>query len=111
MFATDSVWGVAAFLWITTGPARAFGPLEKGTAFYVSSQLFMAKMALFLLVLALEIWPMVTLIRWRMQARRGEPIDTSAAPPLALVSRIEALVVVAMVFVAAFMARGFGLRD
>ena len=68
LFAADSVWGAAAALWLVTGLLRAFGGLEKGSAFYLGSRLFWLKMGLFLLVVALEIWPMVTLIRWRVCA-------------------------------------------
>src|SRR5215510_15989497 len=65
LFAADTMWGVAAALWLATGLLRAFGGLEKGSAFYLSSRLFYLKMALFLIVVALEVWPMLTLIRWR----------------------------------------------
>lgn len=109
VFAADTAWGVAALLWIATGPARAFGPFEKGTAFYLSSPLFYVKIGLFLLIFALEIAPMATLIRWRMALRRGESPDLGTAGLYATLSWIEAALVVAIVFVAAFMARGFGL--
>ena len=61
----DAWWGVAALLWILTGPGRVFGPFEKGAAFYLSSKLFFLKMALFLTILLLELWPMFTFIGWR----------------------------------------------
>src|SRR5262249_33150713 len=64
LFAADSVWGVAALLWLATGLLRAFGGLEKGAHFYLASSLFWTKMALFVAVVALEIWPMTTFIRW-----------------------------------------------
>jgi putative membrane protein len=107
--AADAAWGIAAILWLVTGPARAFGPLEKGTAFYLSSPLFYAKLGLFLSIFLLEIAPMATFIRWRMALRRGESPDLGAARLFATVSWIEAALVVTIVFVAAFMARGFGL--
>ena len=59
LFGADTLWGIAALLWLATGLLRAFGGLEKGTAFY-------------------------------------------------LVNHIEMALVVLMLFVAAFMARGFG---
>jgi putative membrane protein len=107
--AADAAWGIAAILWLVTGPARAFGPLEKGTAFYLSSPLFYAKLGLFLSIFLLEIAPMATFIRWRMALRRGESPYLGAARLFATVSWIEAALVVTIVFVAAFMARGFGL--
>jgi uncharacterized membrane protein len=53
---------------------------------------------------------MVTFIRWRGALRHGGSPDTSAARALYHVNHLEMLVVVVMVFVASFMARGFGLR-
>ena len=110
LFAADAVWGIAAALWLATGLLRAFGGLEKGTAFYLGSWLFLAKLGLFVLIVALEIRPMVTLIRWRAAMRRGGTLDTSAARSLYHLNHVELALVVVMVFVASFMARGFGLR-
>ena len=105
-----TVWGIAAALWIVTGLLRAFGGLEKGSQFYLQSPLFWTKMALFVTVILLEIWPMVTFIRWRRVLRRGEMPDTSRARALYLINHVEMALVVLMVFVASFMARGFGMR-
>ena len=63
-------------------------------------------MTLFAAILALEIWPMVTLIRWRVRAGRGEPLDVRRAHTFARISQIEALLVIAMVLAASAMARG-----
>ncbi len=111
LFAADAAWGIAALLWIATGPWRAFGPLEKGTEFYLRSTLFLVKMSLFGLILALEIWPLLTFMRWRRELRRGVMPDTSTARRLYLVNHVELVLVVVIVFVASFMARGFGLRS
>ena len=110
LFAADTVWGVAAALWLITGLLRAFGGLEKGTAFYLGSGLFLVKMGLFVLIVALEIHPMVTFIRWRATLRRGGAPDLAAARGLFLLNHVELALIVVMVFVASFMARGFGLR-
>jgi putative membrane protein len=110
LLAADTVWGIAAALWIVTGLLRAFGGLEKGSQFYLQSPLFWTKMALFVTVILLEIWPMVTFIRWRRVLRRGEMPDTSRARTLYLINHVEMALVVLMVFVASFMARGFGMR-
>src|SRR5262245_49463385 len=108
LFAADSWWGIAALLWIATGPLRAFGPFEKGATFYLGTWLFHLKLTLFLLIFLLEIMPMVGLIRWRMALKRGESPDVSAAPLYRMLSHIEMALVGLIVFVAAFMARGFG---
>ena len=66
-------------------------------------------MALLALILALEVRPMVTLIRWRMELARGAaPSGTPAAPALARISFVQAALVVIMVFVATAIARGYG---
>jgi putative membrane protein len=110
LFAADNAWGVAALLFLGTGLLRAFGGLEKGSAFYLHSSLFWAKMALFAAVILLEIRPMLVLVRWRMGLRRGARPDTTGARALAHVNHVEMALAVAMVFVASFMARGFGVR-
>jgi putative membrane protein len=108
LFAADSVWGLAALLWIVTGLFRAFGGLEKGAQFYLHSRLFWVKLGLFAAILILELGPMVTFIRWRIKRGRGETPDTGRAPTFYLLNHIEMGLIVVMVFVASFMARGFG---
>jgi putative membrane protein len=108
LLAADTVWGIAAVLWLATGLLRAFAGLEKGTAFYLGSRFFWLKMALFVLIVALEIRPMVTFIRWRAALRRGGTPDVSGARALFVVNHVEMALVVLMVFAAALMARGFG---
>jgi putative membrane protein len=108
LLAADNVWGIAALLWIVTGLLRAFAGLEKGADFYLRSPLFWTKMALFVVILLLEIRPMATFIRWRIRLGRGEAIDTRAARTLYTLNHVELAIVVVMVFVASLMARGVG---
>ncbi|HEX6069515.1 MAG TPA: DUF2214 family protein [Longimicrobiaceae bacterium] len=106
VFLADSLWGLAALLWVTTGLWRAFGGLEKGSAFYLGSTAFWIKMTLLGLILVLEAWPMVTLIRWRLARARGGAVDLGSAPAMSRISIAQTILVVAMVFVATAMARG-----
>jgi putative membrane protein len=106
-FLADNLWGFAAFLWISTGLVRAFAGLEKGSSYYLHDRMFIVKMSLLGVILLLEIWPMVTLIRWRMAVGKGAAVDTTVAPGLARISRIQAGIVVLMVFAATALARGF----
>ena len=110
VFTADAVWGLAAVLWIGTGLLRAFGGHEKGTAYYLQNHAFWTKMALLAVVLLLELWPMATLIRWRLALRRGGAVDPDAAPWLARISYLQAALVLAMVVAASAMARGIGVR-
>jgi putative membrane protein len=108
VFYADNWWGISALLLIGTGLARAFGGLEKGSAYYLHNHLFLTKMALLGLILALEIRPMLSLIRWRMQVRRGEQPDTRQGSRLAGTSALQAILLVLMVLAATGMARGWG---
>ncbi len=107
VFVADNLWALAAGLWIVTGLWRAFGGLEKGTDYYLNNRVFYVKMGLLALILLLEIWPMTTLIRWRIAARRGTSIDLTSAPVFARISQLQAALVVLMVFAATALARGF----
>jgi putative membrane protein len=107
VFLADNLWGAAAILWIATGLLRAFGGYEKGSEYYLHDRVFFIKMGLLVLILLLELWPMSTLIRWRIKVRRALPVDTSSAAALARVSALQAVLVVLMVFAATALARGF----
>jgi putative membrane protein len=107
VFVADNLWGLAAGLWIVTGLWRAFGGIEKGTAYYLNDRVFYVKMGLLFLILLLEIAPMTTLISWRVAIRRGKQIDLKSAAIFARISQVQAVLVVLMVFAATAMARGF----
>lgn len=109
VFIADNWWGVSGALLLITGLWRAFGGLEKGSAYYLQNGLFHAKLGLFVLVLLLELWPMITLIRWRLATRRSREIDTSPAPLFARISYVQCGILVAIVFLATAIARGIQL--
>ena len=106
VFRADALWGLAATLWIGTGFWRVFGGFEKGSEYYFGSMAFSFKMLLLLAIIALEIRPMITLIRWRTAKKRGQPIDFTVAPQLARTSFIQLGLVIVMVLAATAMARG-----
>jgi len=111
-FKFDSLWGIAAGIWIVTGVWRLLASIEKPASYYFGNSLFQSKMGALVLILILEIWPMITLIRWRMQLRKGMAPAAIAAPEtvkrIAILSHIQATLIVIMVFAAAGMARGYG---
>jgi putative membrane protein len=112
VFAADGWWGVAAVLWLGTGLWRLLAGTEKATSYYVANHLFLAKMSFFAAILLLELWPAITLVRWRRVAARSGASwtpDGSTAARMRAISYIEALLVVAMVIVAVMMARGYGV--
>jgi putative membrane protein len=108
VFRADVLWGAAAALWVSTGLWRLLAGLEKGTSYYFQNHVFLTKMGLFLLILALEVWPMVTLIRWRRIIAAGQSLDAGAARRMANISFVQAWLIVLMVFTATAMARGIG---
>lgn len=78
VFEADNWWGVAAVLWLVTGLWRALGGAEKAPSYYEHNTVFWAKMGLFAVLLLIESWPMVTLIRWRAALGRGTQPPGSA---------------------------------
>ena len=105
-FTADAWWGVAAGLWLATGLWRLIGGTEKATSYYMANHIFQAKMGLFLTIVVLEIWPMMTLIRWRASMSRPNARD---ARRIEIVSYVQCALVVAMVLAAVSMARGYGM--
>ena len=111
-FRSDSTWGLAALLWVSTGVWRWVAGIEKPTGYYLANPIFHAKLGLFVLIVLLELWPVITLIRWRRSFSAGESAERlmtgGAGRRIATISHFQALLVVVMVFVAVAMARGFG---
>jgi putative membrane protein len=111
-FRADALWGISFGLWLVTGLWRLFGETEKSVGYYMTNHAFFGKMGFLAVILLLELWPMVTLIRWRARLRRGDPpesvVDVDTARTIATISHAQALLVVLMVFAAVAMARGYG---
>ena len=111
-FMADNFWGLAALLLISTGLWRAFGSMEKTSTYYWHSHAFYGKMALFGLAFALEIWPMITLIKWRRAAQAGTLPDVgglhATARRIARISDVQTLLLLGVVTTAVMLARGFG---
>lgn len=107
-FLADNYWGLSAVLFIVTGLIRLFGEYEKTTSYYFSSTIFWVKMALLVSIVLLEIWPMMTLMRWRFQVQANKSVDTESAGRIAGVSYIQATLLVLMVITATGLARGYG---
>jgi putative membrane protein len=118
-FRADNHWAAAAALWLVTGLWRYLGSTEKSMAYYNANHVFLTKMALFVIVLALEIRPMVTLIRSRRAlARHGAGgaaivalLDPAGARKIATISYIQGAIVTIMILTAVAMARGYGAPD
>ena len=107
-FAADSWWGVSALLLIGSGLWRLLGSTEKPTAYYLANHVFYTKLAFLVGILVLELWPMVTLIRWRVLVAKGIQPEAGPAAAIARISYLQALLLIGMVLAATAMARGLG---
>ena len=110
----DLEWGLAALLWLGTGLWRYLGSTEKASDYYEHNAFFLAKIAIFLIILVLEVKPIMTFVRWRSALARGTPPEQlPAAGSTRSISRISAIqggLIVLMVFLAVAMSRGYDLR-
>lgn len=105
LLAADNLWGIAAGLWIASGLARVFFG-GKDPSFYWRNGFFWIKLALFGLVFALELMPMMTFIRVRTARSRRTALPRFSVDAYRRINTAEVVLVVAIVFAAAFMARG-----
>jgi putative membrane protein len=105
LLVADNLWGIAAGLWIASGLARVFFG-GKEPSFYWHNGFFWIKLALFGLVFALELTPMMTFIRVRTARRRRTALPRFSVEAYRRINTAEIVLVVAIVFAAAFMARG-----
>ncbi len=106
VFFADNMYGIASVLWIGTGLWRAFGGLEKGTDYYLESNAFWIKMTLFGVLFLFEIYPMITLMKWRKKLKKEEDFSLAPTRLLSRLTYAEVLLLTAMVFTAVMMARG-----
>ena len=99
----DAVYGASAAILIVVGFLRVFY-FEKGAAYYFHNAAFIGKMALFVAMAALSIYPTLKILSWRKGARADER-------ELRLVRRLVHTELVGIFFIllcAAMMARGVG---
>lgn len=98
----DAVLGVSAGVLLVVGLLRVFH-FEKGAAYYFHNWAFLAKLALFLLVALLSIYPTVKFLSWRKRAP-----EAGSVPVLRRILHLELFGVVLILLFAALMARGVG---
>ena len=105
LLAADNAWGLAALLWITSGLARVFSG-GKEPAFYSHNVFFWIKLTLFAAVFLLELAPMRTFIRVRSARGKGTALPRFPLDRYRRINAAELALVITIVFMAAFMARG-----
>jgi putative membrane protein len=103
----DAVYGLSSIALIAAGLLRVYY-FEKGSEFYLSSPFFIAKIVLFVIVGLLSIYPTKQFIKWRPVTRAGNApsMDETTFARIALLLRLEIVLLVAIVVFASLMAKG-----
>jgi putative membrane protein len=105
----DAAYGICAGALVIVGFLRVFYT-EKGAAYYFDSGAFIAKIAAFVIVAILSIWPTKVLLAWRKTVRAGQTprLEEEQRRSLRRILHIELTLIVVMMLCAALMARGIG---
>ena len=105
----DSLYGISAGILLVVGLLRVFF-FEKGAGYYFKDTFFLTKLAGFIVVGLLSIYPTVLFLSWSKALKQGVAPDISAAQAqrarLCLMWELAGIAVILLC--AAFMARGFG---
>lgn len=106
----DMVYGISAVVLLIAGAARVAW-FEKGAAYYLDNWPFFIKVALFIAVGLISIYPTTVFLKWRRYTRidRPPPFSEPEARRLAMAIRAELLLFVLIIPPAVLMAKGYGL--
>jgi murein DD-endopeptidase MepM/ murein hydrolase activator NlpD len=103
VYTGDIWWTSALLIWLVTGTWRVLAGTDRLRSDYLESYPFLIKTSLFLALLALELWPMTTLIRWRARKLVPNPLD---AGRIEAISYVQCALVAAIVLASVAMPRG-----
>jgi len=105
----DMIYGISAGALLAIGLLRVFY-FEKGAAYYFHNHAFLAKLALFVIVALLSIYPTMVFLSWGKALRQGQVPVLSAQQARRLRSLIhwELAGIALLILCAALMARGIG---
>jgi putative membrane protein len=103
----DMVYGIAAVVVLVVGFVRVFHT-EKGLAYYFASGPFLVKLALFIVVGVLSIYPTMKFLGWRKALREGRAPDLDAGTrrKVRMLVHIELTLLFIIMLMAVMMARG-----
>jgi murein DD-endopeptidase MepM/ murein hydrolase activator NlpD len=101
-FIGQAWWSVALVLWIVTGVWRLSGNAEQSISYYFTNLAFALKIALVLGIIALEVWPLMTLVRWRAKRALPNPHDIGR---IEMTSYVQCVLVVVTVLASVSTAR------
>lgn len=105
----DMVYGIAAGSVIVVGVLRV-AYFEKGAAYYLHSVPFWIKMATFMAVGVMSIWPTIEFLSWSKPLKRGQ-VPAVTPRKIRFIRRLihlELAGVVIILLAAALMAKGVG---
>ncbi|HUE99266.1 MAG TPA: DUF2214 family protein [Anaerolineales bacterium] len=107
----DIVYGISAGVVIIVGLLRVFY-FEKGAPFYAQNWFFWTKMFGFALAALLSIYPTIRFVSWRKFFVRNQApeISDQDVSRIKLLLRLEMIVIAIILFSAAMVARGLGMR-
>ena len=107
----DLWYGISAGLLVAVGLLRVLY-FEKGAAFYASNLMFWVKMALFVIVGLLSIYPTICYIKWNpILAENKSPVIPDAEyKNIRLLLSLEMIGLVLILFAAPAMARAIGMN-
>lgn len=98
----DAVYGASAGVLLAAGLLRVF-LFEKGAQYYFGNPYFLAKLALFVLLALLSVYPTVAFISWRK--RPG--VTEAQARWIPRLLRVQLALVPLILLLAVLMAKGF----
>lgn len=102
----DMVYGIAALVVLAAGFVRVFHT-EKGSAYYFDSASFLLKLALFIVVGLLSIYPTIKFLSWRKALREGRvpDFDAGTRTKVRMLIHIELTLLFVIMLMAIMMAR------
>ncbi len=105
----DMVYGIAATVLLIVGFVRVFYT-EKGEAYYFASGTFLGKLALFIIVALLSIYPTIKFMGWRkaLREQRLPDFDAGTRRKVRMLIHIELTLIFVIILLAIMMARGIG---
>ena len=106
----DMVFGLSAGVLLVVGLLRVYY-FEKGATYYFHTWTFIAKLTLFVIVGLVSIVPTLEFLRWRKAVKQGQApsLSPQRARTLRSIIHWELVGVVAIILMAALMAKGVGL--
>lgn len=105
----DAIYGAFAGAVLIVGALRVMY-FEKGPLYYMHSTPFMAKMALFIAVGLISIYPTLTFLKWGKSLKQGivPVLDDAQSRRLRILIHVELTLLLLMMLCAAMMAKGIG---